>query len=448
MRRTMLRACLTALLIGWQSSVVFPQRTSLFGVPEPGAPLGVPIRGISYFSFKPGAFADNTQGQTLDFIRSTGANWICITTLHMYDPASNQIRDFPTQTDFSGLATAVARARQRGLKVLLRLTLETPQNQAIGSIPPPGDATTFFRQFTALLVTYATLARDQGAEMLSLGSEMGDWGGPKYRSNWLDAINAVRSVYSGPVTYGAFQALRSAATLANLETSVSFWDQLDYLGVSIYPQLSAAANPPRDELERNWRRNSFTGTDVIGILQQYSALTKKPILITDTGYVSADGAAINPGATAPAGTNQNDALQALLYDVLFASFKIRSGSWLAGLFLWEIPATNLVNSPGATFLATDYSFMGKPAANVVSLWYGGTPAPRVADQVFDYLESTHRRLFAPADTPTEESNGTFTRHYASSDSALVIRGNSVSYAVGSEPLTSLGTLSSWYTAIR
>ena len=287
---------------------------------QPSAPIQVPIRGISYFSFQPGAFADSTQGPTLDFIRATGANWICITTLHVYDPVANQIRDAPTQTDFSGLATAIARAKQRGLKVLLRLTLETPQNQAIGTVAPSGDPATFFRQFTALLVTYATLARDQGADMLSLGSEMGAWGGPAYRSGWLTTIAAIRTVYAGPLTYGAFQGLRGTATLANLEATVSFWDQLDYLGVSIYPQVSANANPSRDELERNWQFNTFTGTDVIGILQQYTALTGKQILITDTGYVSADGAAIDPGATAALGTNRNDALQALLYDVLFAAF--------------------------------------------------------------------------------------------------------------------------------
>ena len=125
----------------------------------------------------PGAFADNTQGDTLDFIRSTGANWICITTVHFYDPTVNQIRDAPTQTDFSGLATAVARAKQRGLNTA-SLYAETPQNQAVGTIPPPNDAATFFRQFTALLVTYATLARDHGADMLSLGSEMGPGVGP------------------------------------------------------------------------------------------------------------------------------------------------------------------------------------------------------------------------------------------------------------------------------
>ena len=146
--------------------------------------------------------------------------------------------------------------------------------------------------------------------------------------------------------------------MAALESSVSFWDQLDYLGVSIYPQLSTVANPSRDELERNWQRNPFTGTDVIGLLQQYSALTQKQILITDTGYASADGAAIDPGAPAPPGANRNDALQALLYDVLFAAFKSRGGGWLAGLFLWEVPAVNLLNSPGATYLATDYTFMG------------------------------------------------------------------------------------------
>jgi hypothetical protein len=315
----------------------------------------------------------------------------------------------------------------------------------------PADVPSFFAQYKTLVLRYATLARTQGADTISIGNESTPIAGPLFRPYWLDIIGAVRAAFPGKLTYGALPNLALPATLANLEAGVSFWDQLDYIGFSVYPVLSTSPNPTRAELEQGWRRNFYTGIDNVTVLQEYAAITRKQVIFTEVGFISSTGAAANPGRPAQLTDVPNNQLQALLYDVMFQTINARAGDWLAGIFLWQLPSSNASNAPWLVpFLARDYGFIGKPAADVVAMWYSesSTVVRRMADRVFDWAEGMYPGVISPSGVISESAGPYYFRYYPRTDNYLGVSGNRLLYfdpSVGG--IRDLGTLTSWFVNI-
>ena len=91
-----------------------------------------------------------------------------------------------------------------------------------------------------MIVDEATVAQANGATMLCIGTELDQLTGPAYLSDWTDIISAVRAVFTGKLTYSAdwdddispWQGQHGlTAGTGNLATQVSFWSQLDYVGI-------------------------------------------------------------------------------------------------------------------------------------------------------------------------------------------------------------------------
>ena len=72
----------------------------------------------------------------------------------------------------------------------------------------------------------ARIAAEEGAEMLSIGTELEK---TTQRPEWRDIIAAVRPVFPGLLTYAAHNVEEAEA--------VPFWGRLDLIGVTLYPPL-------------------------------------------------------------------------------------------------------------------------------------------------------------------------------------------------------------------
>jgi len=192
---------------------------------------------------------------------------------------------------------------------------------------------------------YATLARDAHIDAFSIGNEQKRTS-RQFESDWRRIIAKVRSIYRGPITYGA-----------NFDEvfDVPFWDALDWIGVSAYFPLVDAPSPTRAQLIDAWKPI----TDRLGKL---SAKWKKPIVFTEIGYRSCDGAAWRQWEI-PRDAPANLEAQTAAYEAFFEA--VWPQPWLAGVYPWK-----WFSYPNHARAQNDYEIEGKPAERVIRRVYG------------------------------------------------------------------------------
>jgi hypothetical protein len=349
---------------------------------ETAPPLAVPIKGIAYQSYKEGSYWDNTQDGVLDFLAGTAANWISFNTPFIFDSETHAIVWRRGVTDYDGLPMAILRAKQRGLKTALYVFVQTSTyGSLVGENDRPGDTDEFFRQFRSHVLRYADLAQREHVELLILGNEMNAIAGPGYREQWVEIIHEVRQRYDGRVSYSAIpNYFHPNPSIDDVNRVVSFWKELDLIGFSVYPQLTTEEVPTREQVVEGWTSSLYSKSNLLRNLKKWHALTGKPILFVEIGYQSVNGAAISPGRSVGGRGTPNEALQEMLYDVLFEQVSLEGGPWLEGMFLWALDTWNPRNDPGyfsGGYGAVNFSFFGKPAGAVVERWYANPTASGV-----------------------------------------------------------------------
>lgn len=174
----------------------------------------------------------------------------------------------------------------------------------------------FFRGYEAFIVHQAELAEQAGADVFAVGTELHKT--LHREADWRRVIAAVRSVYSGKLTYAANW---------DEQGDVPFWDAVDYVGVQFYYPLSEALPPSAAQLEAGWAER-------LAELRAVSAAHGKPILLTELGYAVSEEAALRPWSDAAVGDRAaGEALK--LRCMRVALQQIESEPAIAGVFLWK-----------------------------------------------------------------------------------------------------------------
>jgi hypothetical protein len=230
------------------------------------------------------------------------------------------------------------------------------------------------------------VAQANGAASLCVGVEIDQLTGQQYLPYWTDIINSVRAVFKGQLTYAAdwndavspWQGQHGlAAGTGNLATQVSFWNQLDYVGIDCYAPLSDKANPTLADLIAGWTQvptdpesKSVTGNQsLISYFASVQAQIGKPLLFTELGYESATDAASQPAGTA---TNVFDpSLQALCYQAFFNAWQQSGSSALSGVYFWDWDPNAAEVGPGN---GANFSPQGLPAQDAVVAGFAQSPA--------------------------------------------------------------------------
>jgi len=177
-------------------------------------------------------------------------------------------------------------------------------------------------------------------------------GDADHTAAWERVIASVRSHYPGPLTY--------AADWPQYQR-VQFWNRLDYVGIDAYFPLAAAGNPTAAQAGAAWT----PWLQQISDWPTRAALTDKPVVFTEIGYLSRDGAAVEPAAysgSAPVNLQvQGDRVAATLA-------RLYPIPWLAGLFWfwWDNASTA---DTGGGLRNAGYTPRGKPALAVLTTWY-------------------------------------------------------------------------------
>jgi len=329
-------------------------------------------QGFGVLSEYNGSLVTNAANSAMQQIAATNANSIELAPrIFTETGTSNEVVAPPDKTESdANIATAIDNARALGLSVLLKPMLTGLDGTGQNKISPT-DPAAFFAAYTEQMVHFAGIAEQSGAEGFSIGNEMSAITGPQYEAYWTDLIAAVRAVYHGEITY-------SAAT--DEAHNVSFWDQVDVIGVNAYPPLTSELDPSVDEMKAAWEnvpKDNYWAAAMewkspVDFFHSLAEEHGKQVLFTEVGYRSLEGTNIRPGSWT--GTGEVDVQEQ--HDAFNAFFQVmgsEGGDWFRGAQIWQWDANNLYSSTG-------YSPMGKPAQQLITEWFGGEHQPPALDR--------------------------------------------------------------------
>src|SRR6202012_876994 len=242
-----------------------------------------------------------TTPKAISDIAGLGASWIEFTPTWCRATGSSSTIDGAYTVADTAVQAAIDLAHSKGLKVLLKPHVD-PRGDTYRWQINPSDRAAWFNSYQSMMTHYATIARQKGADEFSVGCELATMSGPADRSAWLTVISAIKAIYSGPLVYAA---------VTNEYPQVSFWDQLNFIGIDAYFPLRTTPTTDITALEAAW----------IPIRDQMSAFAAgvgRPILFTEAGYPSLVGAAVEPWNNQHSDTPSQQE-QAAAYEALLAT---------------------------------------------------------------------------------------------------------------------------------
>ncbi len=324
------------------------------------------VQGFGALSEWNGQFASASAAQSFQQIAALGSNSVSLTTrIWTTDKTTSDVFAHPGKTESdASLLAGFKEADAAGLSVIFKAAI-SPLDGTGSMKLSPADIGAFFASYKAEIVHLAEVAQQGGVDTFVIGNEMSSLTGNAYRDYWTDIISSVRQVFRGDLTY-------SAATDEALH--VSFWDQLDIIGVNTYPPLTSSRTPTVQEMVHAWTEvpynpyyaAAFDYKSPVDFLHSLSETYGKQVLMTETGFRSMDGTAMRPGlwtADAPSDVAE----QADAYNAFFQVWSAHGGSWMKGVELWQWDLSGKYNETG-------YSPMGKPAEAIVSQYFHGNGA--------------------------------------------------------------------------
>ena len=277
------------------------------------------------------------------------------------DPRAPQMRYLNrspgSETDLS-MIHAARRARERGMTVLWKPQIWLSGGAWPGDVEMTSeeDWVAWFSAYRRYLVHQALLAEWVGADLFSVGVELGRTVGRE--AEWRRSIAAVRLFYRGPLTY--------AANWYGDFDRVEFWDELDLLGIDAYEPLSESPAADEAELRAGARR-------IVAGLAAAAERHGKGIVVTELGYAAHRAAWVAPHEE---GGVYSEADQALAYRAMLDALG-RPG-WLRGVFVWKA----FSSEDGAARRGrrggrpdggqrADFRFLGRESEAEVARYYGG-----------------------------------------------------------------------------
>jgi hypothetical protein len=320
------------------------------------------VQGYNFTGYGTNVFGTQVSRQELDILVSGGVNSIAIVpNFYMDAVTSNSVhRTDITPTD-ADLLAGIRAAQEAGLDILLKPHVD-PLDGIWRAFLDPTDPAAWFASYQSMLVNYAKIAQEAGLKTMSIGTELVSMTGANYRAEWVDIIDAVREVFDGKLTYSAEWGEA---------TTLSFWDELDIIGIDGYFPLSLKDESPSvSELKFSWMHPSTNegisdklgGLSPVDFLHDLSEQYGKKVMFTEIGFRPIEGAATSPGDWEMNGKFSEKA-QTNLYKALFDVFGSQGGDWFSGFYIWDRRAENEEGPK-------DYHTEGRAAQKIIDLWYG------------------------------------------------------------------------------
>ena len=205
------------------------------------------------------------------------------------------------------------------------------------------------KTYRDFILRYAKVAEEAKADMFCIGGEFSRLTVEK-PDFWESLIREIRSVYSGKLTY--------AANWYQEYENITFWDDLDYIGIQAYFPLVKHEYPTVEQISKGWQQ-------YFPALEAISKKYNRPILFTEMGYKSTPDSAIEPWQwieqidhkTYPISVET----QANCYQAFFNT--VWQQAWFAGVHIWQYRSDNVGDD---RYNNLDFTPQGKPAERVIA----------------------------------------------------------------------------------
>ena len=289
--------------------------------------------------------------EALQPVRDVYSNWVAVVP-YAFSAADGQIHYREDSRwwgeGVSGITQTIACAKASGLKVMLKPHVWVQGQGWAGDFTLNNEQAwqQWEKSYAQYISIMTHIADSMQVEMLCIGTEY-KHAVVERPAFWRSLIDTVRAHYNGKLTY--------AANWDNYE-NVTFWDQLDYIGIDAYFPLCEERTPDEATLLEAWEDPM---EDIKSMHEKYN----KPILFTEYGYRSMDYTSQGHWNFKEDEMPANMEAQKNAYAALYQAFW--GEPWFAGGFLWKWFAAQEVDEGPA-----GYSPQNKPALEVVKQTYG------------------------------------------------------------------------------
>lgn len=246
-----------------------------------------------------------------------------------------------------GIKKDIEICHKLGLKVMLKPHVWISRGGYTGEyVPEEAGWEILEKSYMEYILEFVRLAKDTKVEMFCIGTEWRTFikERPIY---WSVLIDSIHWNYPGKLTYAA-----------NWDEykETPFWNKLDYIGVNAYFPLGKRASPTEEDLQMAWE-------PVVNQLEKLSLTINKPVLFTEYGYRSVEGATIKPWESytdLPESMEEQQVALNGLYNAVWDK------EWMAGGFLWK---WHTQPPHWRRNRDTDYTPQDKPALSTIKEWY-------------------------------------------------------------------------------
>lgn len=247
-----------------------------------------------------------------------------------------------------GTSTLIQLAKKEGYKIMLKPHVWKRHGSFTGhhGYTSEKDWKAFETSYSNYILSFAQLAQEEKVELFCIGTEWAKFveERPEF---WKKLINEVKKVYFGKLTYAA-----------NWDEykKVTFWNQLDYIGVDAYFPLVEDKTPSSAQVK-------YALLEPLNELRIVSSAANKPILFTEFGYRSVDFTAKKPWEAGREGiVNLQGQINA--YEAFFESFW--SQEFVAGGFIWKWFANHAEVGGESN---NGFTPQNKPVEKSIQKWY-------------------------------------------------------------------------------
>ena len=269
-------------------------------------------------------YGSNLAKQSLEHMATTGSNAVAIVPYtFMRDPQLPVPLPFPQRAgseNDAAVLEAAFQARVLGMKTLLKPQIWL-RNSWPGDIrmSNPTGWQQFMDYYRQWITHYALLAEMYDFDAFCVGVELVQ-STQNQPDQWRQLIRDIRILYSGSVTY--------AANWGTEFEQLSFWDELDYIGLDCYYPLGKETPTSVAALSRTFRQ-------VCQKIENISCQFNKPVLLTEIGFRSVTQPWVHPYAE-PMGRPANQQHQMMCYQAVLQ--ELQNQSWCTGILWWKWPS--------------------------------------------------------------------------------------------------------------
>lgn len=270
------------------------------------------FKGMSLPSWMKGELSSQRFLEALDELKSLGLNSVAIVITLYQDglTSSHIIKTEKTPDDFE-VELALSEAKKRGFCVMLKPHID-PIPLTYRGLISPQDVKTWKEDYIRFMLSYAEIAERYKVEIFSVGTEL-EYISVSYPDIFVELIKKLKRFFSGKLIYSAnFTEYKK----------VSFWDELDFIGIDAYFSLcSEGETPEKSKIKSRWE-------SIIRDIRDFAG--EKEVVFTELGYLSRRGTCARPWDYT-LNSERDEEEQALLYEsALQFAFP-----YIKGIFWWE-----------------------------------------------------------------------------------------------------------------